>query len=70
MLVNYGFPDSKAINQAHSLAKLHTAVLETHSPADGAQSDNVLNCKIKVLFKITISWRMDHSIALKQDVLW
>ena len=54
-LVKCGFPDSIAINQTHSRAKLHTAVLEKHSPADGTQPGNVvLNCKFKVLFNITL----------------
>ena len=55
-LVKYGFPYSMAIIQAHRPAKLHTAVLETHSPVDGTQPGNVAsNCKIKVLLKVTIS---------------
>ena len=42
-------------NKASSPAKMHTAVLETHSPADGTQPSNVvLNCNLKVLFKITL----------------
>ena len=61
-----------AINQAHSPAELHTAVLETHSRADGTQPGNVvLNCKIKFLFEITLFLEyMDNSNAPKQDVPW
>ena len=43
--------------KAHSAAKLHTAMLETHSLADGAHTANVvLNGKVKVLFKIAGDW--------------
>ena len=55
------------INKAHTPVKMHTAVLETHSPAD---SNLVLNCKSKVLFKITHFLEcMDNFNAPKQDVL-
>ena len=70
-LGKYGFPESMTINKVHSLAKLHTTVLETHSPADSTQPGNlVLNCKSKSLFKISLFLeRMDNINVPKQDVL-
>ena len=55
-LAKYGFPDSMPTKQAHSPAKLYTAVLETHSPADGTQPGNILNCNLKKLHSFWNAW--------------
>ena len=55
MMVKYDFTDSVSIYQVHGPAKLHAGVVETHRPVDGTLAGNVvLNCKIEILFKITL----------------
>ena len=70
-LEKYDFPESMTMNKVHRLAKLHTTVLKTHSPADSTQLGNlVLNCKSKVLFKIALFLEcMDNIYVPEQDVL-
>ena len=60
--------NSLNVNQAHSLAKLHTAVLEAHSPADGIQPGSiVLNGRTRILYKITCFLEcMDNCNAQKK----